>query len=378
MQSMSSKRLVAVSLVAIVWCVSVWLRGFTTGLAADGAVTLEVTSTPPLEHLRPNHDLARVTLTPLLHGSPLSHGHLQVRLTAPPRTQVLSTGFPRVEGTLLLALDSDLIDGSVSLQYRFPIRGTYTLDLDMSPVPGGPVFQPTSLRKTVRIYEDPVVVRHAWLLIIGLFVLGGLTGVILSRSAAAQERLLSCGIVGPLVLLCTVLAPVRAVAVSAEHTTPGAAVTRGHQVVRGNNGWVLEVHASPVPATVGHMVQLAIDLRKDGELFPGLMEVALAVVNQEEAHTVLETHILARQGQSSQSLQCYDGAPHTVAVTVRPIGSLESGGAPLTTVLGLDVVALHPPMAVKLRMMALLLGVLVGGMVIGFFVPWRFKERAGA
>jgi hypothetical protein len=378
MQVMSSKRLVAIFLVATAGCVGVWLQGVTTGQAADATVTVELTSTPPLEHLRPNHDLARVTLTPLLHGSPLSHGHLRVRLTAPPPTQVLSTGFPRVEGTLLLALDSDLTDGIVSVQYRFPIRGTYTFDLDISPVPGGPVFQPTSLRKTVRIYEDSVVMRHAWLLIIGLFVLGGLTGVILSRSAAAQERLLSCVIIGPLVLLCSMLAPVRAVSASAEHTTPEGMVTRGHQVVHGDKGWALAVHASPVPATVGHVVQLAIELRKDGELFPGLMEVALEVVNQEEAHVVLETHILARQGQTSQSLQCYDGTLHTVTVTVRPIGEAESGVAPLTAVLGLDVVALHPPMAVKLRMMALLLGVLVGGMVVGFFVPWSFKERAGA
>jgi hypothetical protein len=126
------------------------------------------------------------------------------------------------------------------------------------------------------------------------------------------------------------------------------------------------------------MVQLAIELRKDGELFPGLMEVALEVVNQEDTHVVLETHILARQGQTVQNFQCYDGAPHTITVTVRPIDRTESDGAPLTAMLALDVTALHPPMAVKLRMMALLLGVLVGGMVVGFFVPWRFKERAGA
>jgi hypothetical protein len=283
-----------------------------------------------------------------------------------------------VEGTLLLALDSDLTDGIVSMQYRFPIRGTYTFDMDISPVPGGPVFQPTSLRKTVRIYEDSVVVRHAWLLIIGLFVLGGLTGIILSRSAAAQERLLNCGIVGPLVLLCSMLAPVRAVSASTEHTMRGAMVKQNRQVVRGDNGWALAVHASPVPATVGHMLQLAIEIRKDGELYPGMIEVGLEVVNQEEAHIVLETHMLARHGQTSQSLQCYDGTPHTATVTVRPIGQAEGGVAPLTAVLGLDVVALHPPMAVKLRIMALLLGVLVGGMVVGFFVPWSFKERAGA
>ncbi len=34
---------------------------------------------------------------------------------------------------------------------------------------------------------------------------------------------------------------------------------------------------------------------------------------------------------------------------------------PLTTVLALDVVAMHPPLAMQIRMMALLLGVLVGG-----------------
>ncbi len=52
--------------------------------------------------------------------------------------------------------------------------------------------------------------------------------------------------------------------------------------------------------------------------------------------------------------------------------------APLTAVLALDVVAMHPPLAVQIRMMALLLGVLVGGMVVGFFVPRTYKEQAGA
>jgi len=52
--------------------------------------------------------------------------------------------------------------------------------------------------------------------------------------------------------------------------------------------------------------------------------------------------------------------------------------APLTAVLSLDVVALHPPVAVQIRMMAILLGVLVVGMVVGFCVPRLSKEQAGA
>jgi hypothetical protein len=50
---------------------------------------------------------------------------------------------------------------------------------------------------------------------------------------------------------------------------------------------------------------------------------------------------------------------------------------PLTITLELDVRALHPPMAVKIRLMALLLMVLVSGMAVGFFFPRRHKEPAG-
>jgi hypothetical protein len=134
-----------------------------------------------------------------------------------------------------------------------------------------------------------------------------------------------------------------------------------------------------MPATVGHLIQLAIWLRKDGEVFPGMTEVSIAAVNLlEEAQTVVETHILARQGHTSQSLQLYDGALHTIAVTVRPVGGEASGAALPTAVLNVDVLALHPPLAVQIRMMVILLGVLVLGMAVGFFVPYTYKEQASA
>ena len=384
------KRLTALYLIWTACVVCVWLFWGTTGQAEDATATVEIASTPPLERIRPNADLAHVTFTTLLHGKPLSQGHIKLQLTAPPRTQVLSTGFPRVEGTPLLVLDSEFRDGTFTLQYVFPIRGTYTFDLEIAPVPGGPAFQPTSRRQTVHIAENPVVVRNAWLLVVGLFVLGGITGVIFARSAAAREgpdgpaptqsrqRLLSRAIVGPLVLCCGALAPVSTVAADVGHTERAAHGVPAHQVMRGDDGWELEIHSDPEPATVGHLVQFAIWLRKDGAVFPGLTEIALTVANQEEAQTVMETHILAPQGHTAQSLQLYDGAPHTLTVTARPVGGEASGAAPLTAVLGLDVVAMHPPLAVQMRMMALLLGVLVGGMVVGFCVPRTYKEQAGA
>jgi hypothetical protein len=373
---MVSRRLAVLSLVSLLGFVGLsWVM---PGQAEDAAVTVAIASVPPLERIRPNTDLARLTLTALLHGTPVTQGHMHVQLTAPPRTPVVSTGFPRVEGTPLLALDSALNQGSLTLQYVFPIRGTYTFDVELTPVSGGPVFPPTRVRKTVRIYEHPAVVRNAWLLMLGLFLLGGITGIIFARSAAARERLLTGAMIGPLLCLCGALVPVSSVYADADHTRTAAEAPPAHQVVRGDHGWELEVQASPVPATVGHLVQCAIWLRQNGEVFPGTMEVWLEVVNQEDDRTVLGTRLLTPQGYTSQSLQLYDGAPHTVTIAVRPVGGEEESIAPLTAVLDLDVVALHPPVAVQVRTMAILLGVLVLGMVVGFCVPRFSKEQAGA
>jgi hypothetical protein len=269
---------------------------------------------------------AAVIFTTLLDSQPLSQGHIKLQLTAPPRMQVLSTGFPKVEGTPLLVLDSEFRYGTFTLQYVFPIRGTYTFDLEVSPVPEGQAFQPTSRRQTVHISENPLVVRNAWLLVVGLFVLGCITGVIFARSAAAREgpegpaptqwrqgpdgpksgptddpistptqsrqRLLSRAIVGPLVLCCGALAPISTVAADVGHTERTAHGVPAHQVMRRDDGWELDIHSGPRPVTVGHLVQLAIWLRKDGAVFPGITEIAIAVANQEEAQTVMGTHIL--------------------------------------------------------------------------------------
>jgi len=359
--------------------VCIWLLCGTTGQAEEGTATVEIASTPPVERLRPNADLAHVTFAPLLHGKPLSQGHLKLQLTAPPRTKVLSTGFPWVEGTPLLVLDSAFRDGTFTLQYLFPIRGTYTFDLEITPVPGSPAFPPARLRKTVHISEDPAVVRNAWLLVVGLFVLGGVAGVVFARSATARERLLSLAIVALLGLCGGMLAPARTVAAdTGQHTGTAADAAGVRQVVPGDAGWELEVHASPMPATVGRLVQLTVWLRQDGAVFPGPMEVSMAAVNQEHAETVLGAHIRAPQGQTSQSLQIYDGAPHTITVVARPVDGEATPVLPLTAVLSLDVVALHPPLAVQIRMMAILLGILVAGMVVGFCVPRTYREQAGA
>jgi hypothetical protein len=166
---------------------------------------------------------------------------MKVQLTAPPRTAVLATDLPRVEGTPLLALDSEFIDGSVTLQYCFPIRGTYTFDLEITPVLGGPVFPPTNLRQTVRVSERPVMIQQLWLRVVGLFVLGVISGGLVARFAGARAKLQSQAIVGLLGLCSSLLVPVSTVSAHPGHSHGADQAAPGHQVIRarsqGSSPW---------------------------------------------------------------------------------------------------------------------------------------------
>jgi len=148
-----------------------------------------------------------------------------------------------------------------------------------------------------------------------------------------------------------------------EHEAQGAPE---RQIIRGDYGWELEIHAIPMPATVGQPLHLALWLRKDGVVFLDMIEVAIVVVNLDEAQTVVETSTLARQGSTSQRLQLFDGVPHTIAVTVRPVGEEASGWTLPTVGLSVDVLAGNSPLVAQLRMMALGLSALLVGMAVGF------------
>jgi hypothetical protein len=291
---------------------------------------------------------------------------------------VLTTDFPWVEGTPLLALNSVLQqDGTFTLQYIFPIRGAYLFDLEITPVPGGPAFQPTRMSRTVHISENPAEVRHAWLLVIALFVLGVIVGMVFARSATARDALPNSARVVSWVLFGLLLCASRPVMAGTTHAsdTPGQSRL---QVVQGADGWELAVRPQPPSATVGQLLELAIWLRKNGVVVENNTEILLAVSSQEHNQEILRTSLRLRSGQTVQHLQIFDGAPYTITVTARPATAPEHDVAPLTVAFGIDVQALHPPTAVKLRVLGLFVGILLLGMAVGFFFPRAGKELVGA
>jgi hypothetical protein len=348
------------------------------GSAQDTGVEVTLTTVPAREQIHPDRDAARVTLTALLHGTPLPGGQLTLHLTAPPRSTVLSTDFPHVEGTPLLAFTTRLPqDGTITFDYVFPIRGVYTVDLDLAPVPGGPAFRPTSLHKTFAIAEAPEEVRNAWLLVSGLFVLGLLVGRVFARTAAARDAAPSSVLAVPWVVLGSLLVATSPGTAAPEHThTPQ--VPQGVHAVQGPEGWELQVLPQPAMATVGQLVNLTIALTQERQVWPHVLDVDLTAASLEDGREVFRTTLHTEGGELSPRLQFFDGAPHRLTVTARPGTGAGPTVAPLTVTQDLEVIALHPPMGVKLRLMALLLGVLVLGMAVGFFCPSPFKQSTPA
>ena len=341
----------------------IWLSTLTPGFAAETDLRVRITSTPPPQQIRPDTDYARVTLQVLQRGQPLSAGHVDVTITAPDRTSWISTDFPMVEGTPLLSLASDLQDGTLTFDYLFPIRGTYQVDTTVSPVPSGPEFPTTTLQQTLQLRENPAEVRNVWILIGGLFLLGGIGGMLFARSASAREAL-------PSIALWVCLIGLGMIAPAS------MADSNGQYVVQGEGGWVLDVRTTPTHATVGQMLQFDVVLSKDGAVFPEATQTTLLLHHVEDDKAVFETTTHAQTGASSQRFQFFDGAPHTVTITAQPLS--QDQATPLQAVFEMEVEGLQPPMAVKIRTLVILIGVLVVGMAAGFFLLGSSKERGVA
>ena len=335
---------------------------------AAAAVTVSVSSSPPAEAIRPDYDMAQVTLTAQDNGQPVKHGRIQVKVTAPPHPKLLSTDFPLVEATPLLELASDLKDGAFSFDYLFPIRGAYTFDIVLQPIAGLSAFAPAAMQQSWILHENPVEIRNVWLLVAGLFILGGVFGLMMARSAQAKSAFLLAA------LVVSVAFGMRA---EGNVQAPTEA-SKTQQVVRGDHGWALQVDSTPSEGTVGQPVRFDIRLTKDGEVLSEETELTVTLHHIEDGKPVFKTTILAPKGETSQRLQFFDGAPHRVVIAARAASRQGADAPALQAEFDMEVNGIHPPMAVKVRTMALLIGVLIVGMTAGWFCPLGSKESGGA
>jgi hypothetical protein len=352
-----------------------WVMGAMAGEVGEAGMRIDIISDPPPEQIVPGTSLARVTLKASRHGASVQHGHLKMKLLAPKRSEGLLPQSPHLEGSELLQLESDLRDGAFSFQYHFPMRGTYQVELELLPVPGGTSFSPTTLRQDFRVHSDPVHGAWLWLLLSAWFALGGAVGLLFSRRTKTGSKPASAAAIVSISSLCAAFMLSHPALVKADHAMNAPIdFPHGPQVIKGNDGWELVVHPMPVQVQAGETLQLSMLLRKEGVVLAEATEMSLNVYQLAHDKPILRANILAPNGSTSQRLQLFDGAPHSCTVTARPAGGAFARSVALAAVLGVDVSPHPPSMTAKIRLLAIAVGVLGGGMVAGFLLPKMSRE----
>ena len=134
-------------------------------------------------------------------GLPLQNVRFHLKILTPSPTPWFTTDFPIVEGTKLLDIEGDAPTGEFQMQQVFPIRGTYQLRVNVTPVVAN-AFLPIEQNLTLTVPENPLKFRYfpfvlAVLLAIGVvggWIIGGRQKVRTGEIAPRRVRLLLSGV----------------------------------------------------------------------------------------------------------------------------------------------------------------------------------------
>ena len=219
------------------------------------SVALETDPTP--SQIVPDFDLVHTVITVVgENGQPLENAHLSLTLDSPDGNPILSTDFPFVEGTRLLAANEVLPAGRFEFDYIYPIRGDYDLNVEVTP-PGGATF-PETLNLTVR--ENPGELRVLLVFLVILAIFGMLSGWVVGRGARARQLPVSA----ILLLTCTLVFPLSSVyADQGDDVNTSGGIHNSPEVIElVEDGDVqLMVAMNPGTGTVGRLNDIRLALR---------------------------------------------------------------------------------------------------------------------
>lgn len=322
----------------------------------DLAVVLETSPAP--EQIGPDETLVRTTLRVVdAGGQAVPNARLKLRLEAPPGQPLISTDFPLVERTTLLAYEGTLPDGVWQFDYVYPIRGTYSFEVAAGTDPGSYAVRDTL---KLRLRENRREVLNLVIFLGGLLGFGLVTGVIVGRGARAR----SLAAAGLSLLLLALALPggpaATALAHGGEHETGPVtdSATSGDltltSTLRPGGGRVGALNYLTFQATDGQ-----------GRPAPGA-EFNLSLWHVEDDRPVFAATLPAPQGRADLAFQFFDGAEHRLQVSAARSASPGADTVSLERVVGVE--GLSPPLATKIRTLVLLLLVVLAGVVIGLRV----------
>ncbi|MEH1921217.1 hypothetical protein [Nostoc sp.] len=353
-----------------------------------------LSTNPPLERILPFEAEAEKPQSPVkltlqavdAAGKSLTNAKISLQILTPPPNPWLTTDFPIVEGTKLLQMNANALDGKLEIQQMLPIRGNYQLLVKVSPLVAN-TFAAYEQTLNLHVRENPVkykyfVVIAAILLSLGLlggWVIGGQEELQQGEIAPQSVRLLlsALTVVAIVTLLfINISAEVAEAHGSEHHPSSTEVIAPSSQKSQG-----LEINLEgDKNATVGKLANLALQVKDTASGQP-IIDVALQVkaIATEHNLTVFDYKgIPDDQGKLIWQEQFFDGSPHKIEVEVTPITGFNRQFTPVKVAQEVEVEAIAPPIYIRLIGLFYFTAFVGIGMAIGLLIQNRRKPQTRA
>jgi hypothetical protein len=391
---MKNLKYVGLALVTSLVCVFLWFNSLPSDASAP---TVKLQTEPSLSQVLPDEAPVRVSLQAIdATGQPLSDVQFQLQLFTPGKTPWFTSDFPIVEGTKLLELGAKSPDGKVEFEQVMPIRGSYTLKAQVTPLTAG-AFESFEQSLQLSVPENTVKYRNAAILI-GILILAGVgSGWVIGGDQTVQDGevapqtvrlLLSAAMIVAIAVLFYVNISAEFASAhhhgSADHHSGEAEFASAHH--HGSADHHSGETETSATISVRRSQDLEIRLSGDrqatvGELANQTIQVVNSKTGSPEANVVVNVKSIALednkqmfayqgktndQGKLAWSEQFFDGAPHRVVAEVTP-----SNGTALQVSHEIEVEGIEPPLYIRFISLGYYTGVFALSLLTGIWLHRR-------
>jgi hypothetical protein len=382
----------SLKLIGIVCAISASCWAFTA--LSQPQATVRLTTEPPMSQILPFEAEATGDLgsgqykPPVLlklqaldtQGMPLQNAKVHLRILTPPPTPWFTTDFPMVEGTTLLDIEANALNGELQVQQAFPIRGKYRLQVAVNPTVTG-AFSPFEQTLMLAVPENPLkyfyfLVSLGVLLAIGLvggWVIGGRQQIQPGEIAPQRVRLLLSGVT--LVAIAALLF----FNISGElfhHHGEMAEKASASPGFMESQGLKLDI-TGDTSATVGQLASFQAKLTNSQTHKPVTDAVFSIKSVQLENNWVAFAHQGSpnAQGILTWQEQFFDGAPHKIEVQVSPSSTAKKPFQPFQGTQDVDVEGVEPPALARIVGLVYFTGVVALGLLLGLWLQHHRGKR---
>lgn len=287
----------------------------------------------------------------------------EILIKSPDSHPVFSTDFPIVEGTVLYHLTGYSREGNVYFKMMFPIRGEYLFEVKVNR---------TVETHFVSINENPTEYKNLAILMMILFGLGFGGGYLLKKAHKSEK----------------------AAARLANHTLfwgylflmlySGQTTGRAHENIPHTNSTVrwskqtgsyqLIIEYDPTQAFVGKLIPFNIRLLNNQQPDVLPFTTQIQAYHLEDDKMIFDGTFTSKKEEFADAsryeyvlaIQFVDGAPTRVRFQITT-----STGVLLEVEEVINVIGIQPPLLVKLKTVAIFVGVIFLGMLTGFLIPQK-------